>query len=108
MPETALQIDLQTTWQDSDGRLWLVDHRARGDVYVLRPDWPGTLSHPPNREVSAGDLLSLWQPIETRDQRFARRKAEPRRRCALGRHDDPDNSGQCIYCGAVLDDISVD
>jgi hypothetical protein len=24
--------------------------------------------------------------------------------CAVDHHADPDNSGQCIYCGAVLDE----
>lgn len=41
---------------------------------------------------------------ETSANRRARREQEIKIRCASGWHDDPDNSGQCIYCGTVLDE----
>lgn len=37
--------------------------------------------------------------LTTREERVAARQA----RCAEGYHEDPDNSGLCIHCAAVLD-----
>lgn len=95
--------DLQQTWlHPTDGTLWLVDHRATADSYVMRSDFGYSIGTPENQEVSADDLRRNWTMIETREQRLARRKRERDDACELARHDDPDNSGLCIHCGAEL------
>jgi hypothetical protein len=98
---------MRSTWQDSDGKLWRVDRRATKDEWVLTPDWPGYLSHPPDRTVSAADLVRYWQMIETDDQRLQRMKRQRKFDCELGRHEDPDHTGGCIHCGAVLDEDDI-
>ena len=93
-------IELRSTWMDGEGRLWVVDHRAGPDSFSIRPAWAGAghMQH----EIE-GARLRLFELIETERQAFERRERSRRRRCLEGQHEDPDHSGLCIHCGAVLD-----
>lgn len=44
----------------------------------------------------------MWWPDASLSDRVERLQMEQQERCAEGLHDDPDNTGQCIHCGAVL------
>lgn len=49
-----------------------------------------------------------WYPDADLSARAERLRRERAARCADGRHEDPDNSGQCIYCATVLDPSDPD
>jgi hypothetical protein len=45
---------------------------------------------------------NIWHPDADINERVDRLRRERDERCADGRHEDPDYSGCCIHCGAVL------
>lgn len=49
-----------------------------------------------------------WHPDADLSARAERLRNERAARCTGGRHEDPDHSGQCIHCGAVLDPADPD
>jgi hypothetical protein len=48
----------------------------------------------------------VWAPDASLKDRVERLAQERGERCARGQHDDPDNSGLCINCSAVLDEAA--
>lgn len=50
------------------------------------------------------DEKNIWYPDANLHERVERLKRERAARCAKGLHEDPDNSGMCINCGALLGD----
>lgn len=47
--------------------------------------------------------MNQWHPDKDSVARADRLAREARERCSRGYHDDPDNSGLCIRCGAITD-----
>lgn len=43
-----------------------------------------------------------WWPDASLHDRVERLKRQRAERCERGEHDDPDHSGMCINCGALL------
>lgn len=54
------------------------------------------------------DPRDVWAPDKSLADRVERLKRERAERCAKGQHDDPDNSGMCINCGALLYEDDAD
>lgn len=55
-----------------------------------------------DRVIPESRILPDLRPVTS--ERVEQLRAARRQRCADGYHDDPDNSGLCILCGAVLDE----
>lgn len=96
-------FDVHSTWiRKSDGQAFALDHVVTYDppTIAMRP-W--SAREYTVIEVSGDELLDSWSMVETMGQAVARRRRERDLDCERGRHEDPDNSGLCIHCSAILD-----
>jgi len=102
--ELLATVEPYSTWQNHiSGALWIVDHSFDDKSVVMQPDWRVN-TRSGGSIVAIEELIRYWRKIETTAQYMDRIQYQRKVDCQLGRHEDPDFTGQCIKCGKVFDD----